>query len=195
MEAISIDDDLPAALSGSALQQGSRFEELSSNIDSLQAKLTDLFEPYKQVKYRLQAVFFHRGKTAHGHYWICIRDFQKGVWRKYNDERVDEIPNNKLHEIYEANEWIHGTPTYAVYVRDDLKQEIVQPVCRQLVQPQEPNEQMQGQLDGQTAHVEEIVADPSLPQQSNGQTATEKTSVESNGIWDAPREVPADGRW
>lgn len=129
-ESVEFNPNLPSILAETASQSFDWVRELETEISSMQGQLDAQFSDLKQIKYRLQAVFFHRGKTAHGHYWVCIHDFANDMWRRYNDERVEELPPDKLHELYEANEWAHGTPTYAVYVRDDLKADYVQAVCR-----------------------------------------------------------------
>ncbi|EME77564.1 uncharacterized protein MYCFIDRAFT_114189, partial [Pseudocercospora fijiensis CIRAD86] len=126
--AISVDARLSDALSEDALEQRQKVAALDKQIGELELRLRGNFDEMKEIKYRLAAVFIHRGNTGHGHYWLYIHDFEKDIWRSYNDERVEEF--TKLNEIYEANNWNHGTPTYAVYVREKLKAEIISPVCR-----------------------------------------------------------------
>jgi len=128
IEPIEVADGVSTSLRAEATQQAKRVEELEGQIKDLQKRLETQFTDLNNLKYRLAAVFFHRGGHGHGHYWIYIHDFANDVWRNYNDERVEEY--TKMEDIFEANTWSQGTPTYAVYVQADKKDEIVQPVCR-----------------------------------------------------------------
>ncbi|GAB7363300.1 hypothetical protein MBLNU230_g3581t1 [Neophaeotheca triangularis] len=125
---ITADSDLPSILSKDSAEQSTRLTALQSEAVDLINKLSTAFADLQNLKYRLHAVFFHRGGTGHGHYWLYIRDFKTNTWRKYNDEHVDEFKT--LEDIYEAKTWNQGTPTYAVYVKDELKEQLVEPVCR-----------------------------------------------------------------
>ena len=130
MDGIEVDADLAPSLSRVAETASHRVATISAEIASFTTQIDTAFHSWTQHKYRLAAVFFHRGNTGGGHYWVCIRDFAKDIWRRYNDERVEAVPPNKINEIYEASTWEHGTPTFVVYVRDERKEELVQPVCR-----------------------------------------------------------------
>ncbi|KAI9816932.1 MAG: ubiquitin-specific protease ubp2 [Phylliscum demangeonii] len=80
------------------------------------------------------------GTASFGHYWIYIYDFQQQLWRKYNDGYVTAVPDAQM-EIFEdlsatgsaSGSFLHAaTPYYLVYVQDDLKEAVVDPVCRHL---------------------------------------------------------------
>ncbi|KAK4178583.1 putative ubiquitin carboxyl-terminal hydrolase 2 [Triangularia setosa] len=66
-----------------------------------------------EVEYRLHAVFCHRGSTGYGHYWVWIKDFERGVWRKYNDNTVT------LHteQEFRRDAGCAPEPCWAAYVR------------------------------------------------------------------------------
>lgn len=125
---IDAPSDLPTILANDSQIQTHRLNELETEATNLQAQLQTAFTDLQQLKYRLHAVFFHRGGTGHGHYWLYIRDFASDMWRKYNDENVEEFKS--VEDIFEARTWGQGTPTYAVYVRDEVKDEVVEPVYR-----------------------------------------------------------------
>ena len=79
-------------------------------------------------------MFIHVGSHNAGHYWIYIYDFNVKTWRKYNDEKVTEVADTK--EIFEAPGTIRPpTPYYLVYVRNDIKESLIDPVCRDVVEP------------------------------------------------------------
>ena len=91
--------------------------------------------------YCLQAAFFHRGNPGSGHYYIYIKDFKKEIWRKYNDDKVEDISNTD--EIFKdpsldpSNKWHDTPPTpyFLVYVREDLKDDLVESVKREIIEP------------------------------------------------------------
>lgn len=124
---IEADGEITSVLTTAAQEQANRLAVLDSEIENLQKQINAQFQGMKNIKYRLAAVFFHRGSTGSGHYWIYIHDFQKKIWRKYNDETVDEQTN--MDDIFAASAYMQGTPTYVVYVAAD-KVDFVQPVCR-----------------------------------------------------------------
>ncbi|KAI5291489.1 ubiquitin-specific protease ubp2, partial [Ascosphaera acerosa] len=88
------------------------------------------FDDQRRFAYRLYAVFIHSGQAAYGHYWIYIHDFDKGLWRKYNDEYVTEVSDDS--EIYKEDPRGIANPYLLVYVREDLKNDMVRPVVRDM---------------------------------------------------------------
>ena len=70
-----------------------------------------------------------------GHYWIYIYDFVNSMWRKYNDGYVTEVTEPKI--IFESEQSTRpATPYFLVYVRDDLKSDLVESVCRDVAEVQ-----------------------------------------------------------
>lgn len=91
------------------------------------------FSEYQKLPYRLYAVFMHHGSVSFGHYWIYIYDFRNDVWRKYNDEYVTEVQN--LDEIFKNNQPSNPpTPYFLVYINEQMKDRLVDPVCRDIAQ-------------------------------------------------------------
>ncbi|KAF2207210.1 hypothetical protein CERZMDRAFT_71801 [Cercospora zeae-maydis SCOH1-5] len=194
MNGVDVPQGLPIAVMSETQGQLARLVELEKQIANIEPRLKDQFSEFKEVKYRLAAVFFHRGSYGHGHYWIYIHDFGNDVWRMYNDERVDEFKN--VSEILEANTWNHGTPTFAVYVKDDHKTEIVQPVCRVPEAVPEPDPQGVPDIDIQmhdggepdgTMNPRDMMVRPD--------GAGPPEAKESNGVWDDEREVNRKYSW
>ena len=135
---IDIDNTLLTDLSQDAEFQRHRLSSIDNRMSEVKSKISAQFDGLEKIKYRLYAVFFHRGGYGHGHYFTYIHDFQTNMWRIYNDEKVEEF--TKLDDIFHAHTWQQGTPTYAVYVRDDVKEDYVQAVCRD---PQQPPRQIE----------------------------------------------------
>lgn len=87
-----------------------------------------------QNRYTLFAVFFHKGVDRHGHYWLYLRDFTKGIWRKYNDDKVTDVEDTE--EIFRKSDpKTDGAPLFVVYVKDELKEQMLDPVHRQAPEP------------------------------------------------------------
>lgn len=95
--------------------------------------ISSQFVDYKHLPYRLYAVFVHHGSVEFGHYYIYIFDFERNVWRKYNDTYVTEVRD--LDEIFKSQDR-HNPPTpyFLVYVNDQIKDRLVSPVTREIVE-------------------------------------------------------------
>lgn len=107
---------------------------LDSTIKDLRSSISSQFNDLRSIPYRLASVFIHVGSHITGHYWIYIYDFKAKIWRKYNDEKITEVKDTK--EIFEANKGPRPpTPYYLVYVKDESKESLVDPVCRDVKEP------------------------------------------------------------
>ncbi|CAK7201864.1 ubiquitin-specific protease ubp2 [Sporothrix eucalyptigena] len=79
----------------------------------LEGLFSDLKDP--KYEYRLHAVVCHSGNTGTaGHYWVWVYDFEKQLWRKYNDSIVLEEPDTAKVITELSNQ---GEPYYLAYVR------------------------------------------------------------------------------
>ncbi|KAI0017112.1 hypothetical protein F4780DRAFT_625224 [Xylariomycetidae sp. FL0641] len=99
-------------------------EHESSELELLHKEESSAFEHMKQEMYRLHAIICHGGGMNAGHYWVWIRDFKKNVWLKYNDSLVTEDTRDSQSVLDELNE--NGDPYYVAYVRDELKDDLVE---------------------------------------------------------------------
>ena len=126
---VIIDQDISRILGDAAIQANQKLEYINDTIESVSAELKNLFAEDRKVAYRLHAVFMHRGSSSFGHYWIFINDFKKNIWRKYNDSYVTEVDRK---EVFEQEETRPATPYFLVYVRDDFKTELSDPLCRHI---------------------------------------------------------------
>ncbi|GAV50638.1 hypothetical protein ZYGR_0Z00610 [Zygosaccharomyces rouxii] len=96
--------------------------QLYHNITQLESKISHQFDDFKSIGYSLFAVFIHRGEASYGHYWIYIKDrYKSGIWRKYNDETITEVPKSEVFNFSEGNT---ATPYFLVYVKQGHEQEI-----------------------------------------------------------------------
>jgi len=141
--------ELPISASSIATLE-SLAEETRAELDMLTSKSQDLFQQadtnftdMRKEGYRLHAAFFHRGTQGSGHYWVYIYDFKKEIWRKYNDGYVNEVRDTN--EIFRApteaelNTWSGPpNPYFLVYVREDIKDQLVEAVHRQIIRPSPP---------------------------------------------------------
>ena len=178
VDPIEGDGDITSALWDDAKQQADRLAALDTEIHALQKQLDAQFEDMKSIKYRLAAVFIHRGSFSHGHYWIYIHDFENKIWRSYNDETVDEF--DKLESIFEAKTWEQGTPTYAAYVAEDML-DYVQAVCRDLEPAPDP------------PPVAESGSNNAKSNQDSGTVDPKAVMEGGQDSWDEPRSVAVPG--
>ena len=108
-------------------------ESIEREIKTLETSINSQFSDLRNIPYRLQSVFIHRGYVSSGHYWIYIRDFETNVWRKYNDGYVTEVEDTK--EIFEQEVSDRPATSYfVVYVKDELKDQLVNPICRDILE-------------------------------------------------------------
>jgi ubiquitin carboxyl-terminal hydrolase 25 len=69
------------------------------------------------------------GNVAYGHYWICIFDFERNRWFKYNDEQVVEVDEKVVY----ADDSAEGAgPYFVTYVKEDMANDLVEVVKRDL---------------------------------------------------------------
>jgi ubiquitin carboxyl-terminal hydrolase 25/28 len=109
-----------------------QIQEIDDLLSQLEKEIDSVFSQCQDHPYRLHAIFMHAGTASGGHYWIYIYDFQKNIWRKYNDEFVtEETEENILNKV----EGIHpATSTGIVYVQDEYALEYTEAVCRQIME-------------------------------------------------------------
>ncbi|RAK76146.1 ubiquitin-specific protease UBP2 [Aspergillus fijiensis CBS 313.89] len=106
---------------------------VQDEIKKTRAMIADQFIEHKDEAYRLYAVFIHQGSVEFGHYYIYIFDFDRDVWRKYNDQEVSEVHN--VDEIFrDQGQYNPPTPYFLVYVNDRMKHDLVNPVRRELLE-------------------------------------------------------------
>lgn len=84
--------------------------------------LEEHYSGLKNIPYRIHAVICHRGQLMSGHYWVWIHDFEQGVWRKYNDSRV-EVSESTVDVLQSLS--TSGEPYYLCYVQDEGKNDYV----------------------------------------------------------------------
>lgn len=127
--------------------------------ERLAAERDQLFSGFQDVAYRLHAVVCHAGATASaGHYWVWIHDFERDVWRKYNDTTVSVHPAEVV--FGELNS--KGEPYYLAYVRAKDVQNLVSIPRRA---PRQTNEVVMvdagaGEETATAAHVEDVDMPP-----------------------------------
>ncbi|KAF2814049.1 cysteine proteinase [Mytilinidion resinicola] len=128
VDAIPVAPGLSDAVRNEAEILRKKQESLDQDMKEVDETINSYFENLKDHPYRLQAVFIHRGSATGGHYYIYIHDFKEDIWRKYNDETVDEVKD--LKEIFEQEEKFPGLSTGMVYVKQEDVLELVEAVKR-----------------------------------------------------------------
>ncbi|KAI9885242.1 MAG: hypothetical protein M1823_002981 [Watsoniomyces obsoletus] len=141
---MEVDPELPdifPIMEEAAVDFEAEMKEIDEEIAKLQYQIEHQFDGLRTQAYRLAAVFIHRGTATFGHYWIYIRDFLTNIWRKYNDGYVTQVPDPGQ-EIFSDPHSSQGqqgqgqsqgpvaTPYYVVYVREDVQNDVIDPVRR-----------------------------------------------------------------
>jgi ubiquitin carboxyl-terminal hydrolase 25/28 len=130
--------------------------DIEQEIKDKQTMISSQFADYKHLAYRLYAVFVHHGSVEFGHYYIYIYDFERNVWRKYNDNYVTEV--HDLDEIFMSQDRQNPpTPYFLVYVNDTMKDRLASPLCREILESSQDNE---NQPDTEMTSVTERVTAP-----------------------------------
>jgi ubiquitin carboxyl-terminal hydrolase 25/28 len=126
-------------------------ELIDKNIKDLESRINQQFTDLRKYGYRIHSVFIHRGSVTFGHYWIYIYDFQKRLFRKYNDQYISEVVDES--EVFRHSDTDQQPPTPyflgmpsltavpalpltdhdAVFVRDD-QLDITEAVKREIVE-------------------------------------------------------------
>ena len=130
LEAPSIKENLPTSLKQKAAELDHALAKITQKLEELSRKMEAQFAGFKSVPYRLYALCIHKGGMGFGHYWLYIHDFANGIWRKYNDDKIDIIDNPKITIFQEPTGSRPPTPNYVIYIQDDIKEKIVEPLCR-----------------------------------------------------------------
>jgi ubiquitin carboxyl-terminal hydrolase 25/28 len=94
------------------------------------ASVSGSFDAHDTI-YHLHAVICHSGGMQAGHYWIWIKDHERGIWRKYNDSNITEETN-----AAEVLARMGGDPYYLCYVRAHDREMHVDSPIRPWARPQ-----------------------------------------------------------
>ncbi|KAI5291155.1 hypothetical protein KEM54_006103 [Ascosphaera aggregata] len=129
-EGIDIPASTVAEISGLENLTRDEIAAVDGQRTTLQYLIDHEFDTMRELAYRLYAVFIHSGQVSYGHYWIYIYDFEKKIWRKYNDDYVTEVAD--VSEIYNEDPRGIASPYFVVYIKDDTKHTLVQPVVRDI---------------------------------------------------------------
>ncbi|KAI1820095.1 cysteine proteinase [Xylaria intraflava] len=169
---VSRDDDNTSPKFADTLWEAGRQadETNSTELGHLRKEQADAFDCMKQHKYCLHAMICHSGGMNAGHYWVWVRDFKKQVWYKYNDSLVTEDSRDSQQVIDELN--TSGDPYYVAYVRDTLKDELVE--VPRYTERTEDDVDMINVSEVELEVIDSIVIDtPAQPANSPVNTATE----------------------
>lgn len=129
IDPLNVNGELGTALQSRGAELEASLKSLDTRIAALRLSIADQFDGMEAYGYRLHALFIHRGSAGAGHYWIYIRDFNRGIWLKYNDENVDEEAN--LDTIFKPDPRSPSqTPYFLVYVRQGQEGQLVDSLCR-----------------------------------------------------------------
>ena len=128
MDAMDIDSDSNNATLGPKASDNNPYswkefvEHEKAGKEKLMEERDELKKRMTEVEYHLHAVICHLGTSSRaGHYWVWIRDFETGIWYKYNDTTVTQA--NEAAVLAQLNN--SGDAHFLAYVRKDKVKEIV----------------------------------------------------------------------
>lgn len=145
--------------------------DLRSSLNSLDKKIMQqekligaTFADLTSAPYVISAVFVHRGRggSKGGHYWIYIRDFGTDIWRRYEDREVTEVKDPQSEIFGEKDPEITGAPYFVVYVRDEMKDVLVDALYRSPPEPTSPRDVEMIELDGFGVEEDAVKLDESM---------------------------------
>lgn len=96
-------------------------------IEQLKGKIKNQYSDYKQLAYKLHAVFIHQGQANYGHYWIYILDHDDHQWWKYNDSIISKVNET---EIYHDTTGSTANPYFLVYVDANKVNDFVETIVK-----------------------------------------------------------------
>ena len=114
---------------------------ISASLIDLRQKISSQYTDLRSHPYSLHSIFVHRGTSSFGHYWIYIYDFEREIWRKYNDSSVTEVQDtNEIFKDLERQQPGGASPptsVYLVYVKEDERANLVGSVLRDPITPED----------------------------------------------------------
>ena len=114
-----VGDEAAAAARDAAKAIAETHAELASIFDDVHAP---------ENEYVLHAVVCHGGFTGKsGHYWVWVYDFERCVWRRYNDSVVTQEADNDM----VIRQLQSGEPYYLAYIRASEVDKLVNVQLRQ----------------------------------------------------------------
>lgn len=132
LEATSEEDQIKYEESIGLLQKEAqelrqKIEASTEAMDQCKKRIRHQYDDYKQLAYKLHAVFMHQGQANYGHYWIYILDHDENQWWKYNDSMVSKVNES---EIYHDTTGATANPYFLVYVDANKVNEYVETIVK-----------------------------------------------------------------
>lgn len=196
-EGIPIESDFAESLQERTVEIIDELDAIGDKITNLKQKVNEQFMDMNKYEYKLRTVFIHRGEAGGGHYWIYIYDSKTDTWRKYNDNYVTTVKDQK--EIFNAQGVVDGTPYYLAYVQSE-RQDLVEAVYRDVPELVEDTNMQAGEIEaGEMAtemevddvggvamersvrHVEHIKPRPLRPKPTSSWESGPRPALDANG--------------
>ena len=74
----------------------SQIEVMETQLVALQKEIKDYYKSVDRTPYYLNSIMIHDGNHEGGHFYTFIKDFSKGVYRRYNDISVSEVDDERV---------------------------------------------------------------------------------------------------
>jgi ubiquitin carboxyl-terminal hydrolase 25/28 len=186
VDSVDVSPSVLTTLESLAAETRKELVEIETKCKELSTNISSQFADLRRIPYRLHSAFFHRGTVSFGHYWIYIYDFGRDKWRRYNDGYVTEVTDRK--DIFEQEQNNPATPYFVVYVADDQKDALVEPVCREINVPEILSAQEDVEMENLPTEVDEIAGTTYSGTASSYPTDVTQprpAMIRPEGAWDA----------
>ncbi|MCJ1285725.1 ubiquitin-specific protease ubp2 [Xylographa opegraphella] len=175
-----------ASLDKASSNVTAELSEIEVQMTALCTNINSQFVDLRELPYRLHSVFIHRGVVNSGHYWIYIYDFVNSMWRKYNDGYVTEVTETQI--IFGAEQSTRpASPYFLVYVREDLRFDLVESVYRDVAEVQ--------RLQEDTIMADDEIGTTELLKLSHNLQPAEGRVQVNNDFWGPVRGVSQGHFW
>ncbi|EEB06487.1 ubiquitin carboxy terminal hydrolase Ubp2 [Schizosaccharomyces japonicus yFS275] len=113
---LPLNPELPSLLQAEIDKIEAEIGALGQKQEAICKQQEELCKEMMSEEYHLLAVFIHRGQATFGHYWTYIYDFERDMYRKYNDEYVTTIDES---EVFSDTTGNTANPYMLVYVKKE----------------------------------------------------------------------------
>ena len=73
-----------------------KLEIMEAQLVALQREIKDYYKSVDKTPYYLHSIMIHDGNHESGHFYTFIKDFSKGIYRRYNDLSVSEVEEERV---------------------------------------------------------------------------------------------------
>ena len=88
---------------------------METQITNLNTEIQKTYKHMTKYPYYLHSICIHDGNAQSGHYFAFIYDRFQKKWRKFNDIRVTEVPEEEVFKSANGGDSSHQSAYWVVY--------------------------------------------------------------------------------